>query len=59
MRIFDAEPQIVRDLRDEGETVAEKEHSDFKVLATRHPTLGKLVIIEGRDGRGLIVETEE
>ena len=59
MRIFDAEPQIVSDLRDEGELISEKQYPDFKVYAVRHPTLGKVVIIEGRDGGGSIVETEE
>jgi hypothetical protein len=59
MRTFDAEPTIIRDLREEGELSAERSHKDFKVSAVRHPTLGKLVIVEGRDGRGVIVETEE
>ena len=59
MRIFDAEPQIVQDMRDEGELICDKQHKDFTVYAVRHPTLGKLVIVEGRDGSGMIVETEE
>jgi hypothetical protein len=59
MRSFDAEPEIVRDMRDEGEIITEKRHRDFKVCAVRHPTLGKVVIVEGRDGSGVIVETEE
>ena len=59
MRIFDAEPQIVNDLRDEGELVKEKQYRDFKISAVRHPTLGKVIIVEGRDGSGAIVETEE
>jgi hypothetical protein len=59
MRTFDAERQILHDLRDEGEVITEKQHRDFKVSAVRHPTLGKVVIIEGRDGSGVIVETDE
>jgi hypothetical protein len=59
MRTFDAEPQIVRDLREEGELISEKRHPDFKIFAVRHPTLGKVVIVEGKDGSGVIVETEE
>jgi len=59
MRTFDAEPQVLRDLRDESEIVTARDHSDFKVWALRHPTLGKLVIVEARDGEGIIVETEE
>ena len=59
MRIFDAEPQIVQDLKDESQIVVAKEHRAFKVLAARHPTLGKVVIVESNDGDGIIVETEE
>lgn len=59
MRTFDAEPQVLQDLRDESEIVTAQTHQDFNVWAVRHPTLGKLVIIEGRDGSGVIVETEE
>jgi len=59
MRMFDAEPQIVQDLKDECEIVTSKERVDFRVLAARHPTLGKIVIIEGGDGSGIIVETDE
>lgn len=59
MRIFEAEPQIVQDFKDESETTASKDHAAFKVTAARHPTLGKVVIVEGKDGSGIIVETEE
>ncbi|MBP9602969.1 MAG: hypothetical protein KBE53_02660 [Chromatiaceae bacterium] len=46
-------------MREESEIVTAQAHQDFNVWAVRHPTLGKLVIIEGRDGSGVIVETEE
>ena len=59
MRMFDAEPQIVEDLMDECDIVATKKHQDHQVVAARHPTLGKVVIVSGRDGSGIIVETEE
>jgi hypothetical protein len=59
MRTFHAEPQILRDMLDEGEVIAEQQHPDFKASAIRHPTLGKVVIVQGRDGSGVIVETEE
>ncbi|MBP6243020.1 MAG: hypothetical protein KAY71_04110 [Chromatiaceae bacterium] len=59
MRTFDAEPQVLQDMREESEIVTAQAHQDFNVWAVRHPTLGKLVIIEGRDGSGVIVETEE
>ena len=59
MRTFDAEPQVLQDMREESEIVTAQAHQKFNVWAVRHPTLGKLVIIEGRDGSGVIVETEE
>ena len=59
MRLFDAEPQIIQDFKDESDIVAGKEHPAFKVSAARHPTLGKVVLVESRNGDGIIVETEE
>ena len=59
MRLFDAEPQIIDDFKDESDIVGHKEHRVFKVFAARHPTLGKVVIVESKDGDGVIVETEE
>ena len=59
MRTFDAEPQVLQDLRDESEIVTARDHPDFKVWALRHPTLGKLVVVEAHDGGGVIIETEE
>ncbi len=59
MRMFDAEKQVVVDLKDEGKLVAEKQYPSFRVTALRHPTLGKLVIVEDVDGNGAVVETEE
>ena len=59
MRLFDAVPQIIEDLMDECEVVSSKEHPAFKVTAARHPTLGKMVNVESKDGDGIIVETEE
>ena len=59
MRMFEAVPEIIRDLLDESKVITTKEHSTFKVSATRHPTLGKMVIVESKEGDGIIVETEE
>lgn len=59
MRIFEAEPQLIRDLKDETEIIVEREHQGLTVVAARHPTLGKLVIVETAGGGGLVVETEE
>lgn len=58
MHIFDAESQVLRDVQDESDTLSVKQHRDFKVITARHPTLGKIVIVEARDGDGVIVETE-
>jgi hypothetical protein len=60
MRIIDAEPQIIADLKDEGELITSKRTPTFEVTAVRHPTLGKLVIVARQDGSGgVVVETEE
>ena len=59
MRIVDAEADLVRDLVDETEIVVSKEKAAFTLYAGRHPTLGKVVIVEGKGGAGVIVETEE
>lgn len=59
MRMFDANPPVIRDLKDESETLGEKDAGDFTVVTARHPTLGKLVIIHGRNGAGVVVQTEE
>ena len=59
MRTIEAESQVLRDLREESALVTARSHPDFTVWAIRHPTLGKLVIVEGRDGSGIVVETEE
>jgi hypothetical protein len=59
MRIIDAERQVVADLKDEGRVIAEKQYAAFKVTTVRHPTLGKLVLIEDAAGNGAMVEAEE
>jgi hypothetical protein len=59
MRIIDAEAQVITDLKDEGRIVSEKQYPSFKITAVRHPTLGKLVLIEDGAGNGAMVEAEE
>jgi hypothetical protein len=59
MRIFDADPPIVKDLQEESELLGRKEVPTFTVVTARHPTLGKLVIVTARDGTGVVVETDE
>ena len=58
MRMFDAESPIIRDLKEESEIQAEKRTAAVTVITARHPTLGKLVIVIGPDGTGVVVETE-
>lgn len=59
MRVFDGEQQMMADLKDEGRVIEEKDYPSFRLALVRHPTLGKLVLIEGRDGRGAVVEVDD
>lgn len=59
MHMFDAESRVLQDLKDESEVLGERTAATFTVAATRHPTLGKLVIVTSLDGTGVVVETEE
>lgn len=59
MRIIDTEARVIAALKDEGRTVGEKQYPAFKVTAVRHPTLGKLILIEDKTGNGAMVEAEE
>jgi hypothetical protein len=59
MRMFDANTTVLRDLQEESEVITEKPADGFKVVIARHPTLGRLVIITGRSGTGVVIETDE
>ena len=59
MRMFDAEQQMMADLKDEGHVVEQRAFPDFGVTVVRHPTLGKLVLVEAADGSGAVVEVDE
>jgi hypothetical protein len=59
MRIIDAEAQVLVDLKEEGRVVAERAFPGFTVITLRHPTLGKLVLVQGADGSGAMVEADE
>ena len=59
MRMFDAESQVLDDLKDESEVLAERQGATFSVVAARHPTLGKLVLITAPNGTGIVVEADE
>jgi hypothetical protein len=56
--MFDAEKQVIADLKDEGTVVTTKQYPSFEVLVVRHPTLGKLVLVAGSDGNGTVVEVD-
>ncbi len=58
MRMFDADKQVIADLREEGAVVTMKQLPLFQIIVVRHPTLGKLVLVEGNDGHGAVVEVD-
>ncbi|TCT21453.1 hypothetical protein [Thiobaca trueperi] len=61
MRLIDAEAAILADLADESDVVGEKglSGSGVTVVAARHPTLGRLVIVRLPNGSGVLVEIDE
>jgi hypothetical protein len=59
MRIVDAEPQLVKDFIDEIEVTASKQKPTIAVHLGRHPTLGKVVVIDNQRGESFIVEVDE
>jgi hypothetical protein len=59
MRIIDTEARVILELKAEGRIVAEKQYPVFKITTVRHPTLGKLILIEDNNGNGAMVEAEE
>jgi len=59
MRIVDSDPQLIKDMMDEIKIIAIKEQPSMTIHAGRHPVLGRVVVIEGRDGDSVIVEVDE
>lgn len=59
MQMLDAERQMITDLKDEGRIMQQRQFEAFLVTTVRHPTLGKLVLVEGTDGAGVVVELED
>jgi hypothetical protein len=59
MRLVDVESQLVKDFIDEIEVIANKENASMAVYVGRHPTLGKVVVIENKEGDSFIVEVDE
>ena len=58
MRIVDAEPELIRDFIDEIDVIASRSGPSFKVVVGRHATLGRVVVVQDEDGKGMIVEIE-
>ncbi len=59
MRILEAEEQLIRDLTEEMEVVATHNGPTCSVVAGRHPTLGRVVLVRQQEGApGLVVEAE-
>lgn len=56
MRIIDAEPQLVCEILEEMNVTESRKKASFTVHIGYHRVLGRLVIIEGKDGVGAIVE---
>ncbi|MDJ0807995.1 MAG: hypothetical protein QNJ78_14330 [Gammaproteobacteria bacterium] len=59
MRIVDAEAQLINDFIDEIEVTATKKNPSLTVQVGRHPILGKVVVIETKQGDNVIVEVDE
>lgn len=59
MRIVDVEPQLVKDLIEEIEVNVSRENASIAVHVGRHPTLGKVVIVENKEGDSFVVEVDE
>lgn len=59
MRIVDAESQLIKDFIDEIKIIATKEKPSLTIYVGRHPTLGKVVLIESKSGDSFIVEVDE
>ena len=59
MRIVEAERQLIEDLLGETQVTTSKTLSEATIRAGHHETLGKVVIIQYPDGRGVIVEIDE
>jgi hypothetical protein len=59
MRIVEAERQLIEDLLGETRVTTSKTLGELNIRAGHHETLGRLVIIQYTDGRGVIVEIDE
>lgn len=58
MKIIDAEPQLVGEILEEIRVTESRKKSAFTVHIGHHRLLGRLVVIESKDGAGVIVELD-
>lgn len=58
MKIIDAEPQLLSEVIDEMTVTESRKRSAITVHVGYHRLLGRLVVVEDKDGAGLIVELE-
>ncbi|MCB1876491.1 MAG: hypothetical protein KDH88_11010 [Chromatiales bacterium] len=58
MRIVDVEPQLLQDLIAEMQVTDTKQKNGLTVKVGLHPTLGRVVVVSGPDGHGMMVEME-
>lgn len=58
MRLIDAEPELISDILDEMEIHDSRKTGDFEVHVGHHQTLGRMVVIQGVHGEGIVVELE-
>ena len=58
MRLIEAEPQLVGDMLEEMEITDSRDAGSYKVYIGQHPTLGRMVLVEGPHGAGHVGELD-
>lgn len=58
MKIIDAEPQLVTEIIEEMTVTESRKRLAFTVHIGHHRLLGRLVVVEGKNGAGVIVELD-
>lgn len=58
MRIVDAEQELVKELLEETQVSETRNRGSFTVHVGHHPTMGRVAIVEGGNGQGVVVELE-
>jgi hypothetical protein len=58
MKIIDAEPQLVREIIEEMTVTESRKRSAFTVHIGHHRLLGRLAVVEDKNGAGVILELD-